>query len=374
VSVGLVEGRTVVIATAAVARGPGEPLSLEDVDLDEPRHDEILVKMAACGVCHTDIKARDGYGSVSFPVILGHEGAGTVVTVGAGVKGLASGDRVLLVSDFCGRCSHCRAGQTAYCDEGVVRTFGATRPDGSTRARARSGEIRASFFGQSSFATYALANERNALKVDAGAPLELLAATTCGMVTGVGAVLNVLPVGPGRSMAVLGAGTVGLAAIMAASAAGASPIVAIDQQRSRLEIASVLGATHTLDTGATGDLVGALWSITGKGCDAILDTTGVGSLQRAAVEALGVLGHLGVVGGGGEPGVPLGLLMTGGKTIRGIIQGDASGTLGLQAVLELHAAGRFPFERLVRTYRFEQINEAISDSIAGVTVKPVIIF
>lgn len=361
-------------AMAAVARQAGRPLSLEEVELDDPRHDEILVKMVACGVCHTDVKARDGYGSVTFPIIFGHEGAGTVVEVGSGVTELAPGDRVLLVSDYCGRCAHCRAGQTSYCDEGFVRTFGATRPDGSTRARSGSEDIRGSFFGQSSFATYALANERNALKVDAGAPLELLAATTCGMVTGVGAVLNVLPVRPGRSFAVLGTGTVGLAAIMAASAAGASPIVAVDQQIGRLEQALALGATHTVDTRTALDLVGALRSITGRGCDAILDTTGAGHLQRAAVEALAVLGHLGLVAGGAEPGLPLGLLMAGGKSVRGIIQGDASGTLGLQALLDLHEAGQFPFETLVRTYPFERVNDAIEDSITGLTVKPVLTF
>lgn len=363
-------------ATAAVVRRPGGPFVLEEIELDDPRPDEILVETAASGVCHTDAKARDGYGSVAFPLVLGHEGAGTVVAVGAAVTGLVPGDRVLLVSDYCGRCPRCQAGQTAYCDEGFVRTFGATRPDGSTRARARAGGevVRASFFGQSSFATHLLASERNAVRVGPDAPLELLAATTCGMVTGAGAVLNVLPVGPGRSFAALGTGTVGLAAVMAAAAAGADPIVAVDRQASRLELAASLGATHTLDTSATPDLAAALRSITGRGCDAALDTTGAGSLQRAAVEALAVLGHLGIVGGGTEPGIPLGLLMAGGKTVRGIIQGDASGTLGLQAVLDLHATGRFPFESLVRTYPFDRVNDAVEDALAGVAVKPVLTF
>ncbi len=360
--------------TAAVARERGRPLSLEDIELDDPREDEILVRMVACGVCHTDAKARDGYGSVVFPLVLGHEGAGTIVEVGPRVRDLAPGDHVLLVSDFCGRCVRCRAGQTAYCDESALRTFGAIRPDGSTRARKGDEPVRASFFGQSAFATHALASERNALKVGVGVPLELFAATTCGMVTGAGAVLDVLPVGPGRSIAVLGTGTVGLAAIMAARAAGASKIVAVDQKQSRLEHALALGATHAINSGTTHDVAHSLRAITGRGCDAILDTTGAGDLQRAAVGALDVLGQLGIVGGGGEPGVPLGSLMIGGKSVRGIIQGDASGTLGLQRLLELHEAGVFPFERLVRTYPFERVNDALEDSLNGETVKPVLVF
>lgn len=361
-------------ATAAVAWEPGRPLSLEQIELDDPRDDEVLVQMAACGVCHTDSKARDGYGSVSFPLVLGHEGAGTVVEVGGGVRGLAPGDRVLLVSDYCGHCAACRAGRTAYCDEGHLRTFGAVRPDGSTRARIGTEPVRASFFGQSSFSTFALASERNALKIAEGARLDLLAALTCGMVTGAGAVLDVLPVGPGRSLGVLGVGAVGLAAVMAGRAAGASIIVAIDRQPARLELARALGATHVVEASATTDLTGALRDSTGRGCDAILDTTGVGELQRAAVDGLATLGHLGVVGGGGEPGVPLGSLMVGGKTVRGIIQGDASGTLGLQRLLALHEAGVFPYEPLVRAYPFERINDAIEDALAGKVVKPVLVF
>lgn len=361
-------------ATAAVARERGRPLSLEEIELDDPRDDEILLKTVACGVCHTDAKARDGYGSVEFPLVLGHEGAGTIVEVGPRVRGLAPGDHVLLVSDYCGRCERCRAGQTAYCDEGAVRTFGATRPDGSTRARRGDEPVRASFFGQSAFATYALASEQNALKVNEGLPLELFAATTCGMVTGAGAVLDVLPVGPGRSLAVFGTGTVGLAATMAARAAGASVIVAVDRRRSRLELALALGATHAIDPTASPNVASSLRAITGRGCNVVLDTTGDGHLQRSAVDALSALGHLGIVGGGGEPGVALESLMVGGKTVRGIVQGDASGTLGLQRLLGLHAAGAFPFERLVRAYPFECVNNAIEDSLRGDTVKPVLVF
>ncbi len=360
-------------AVAAVARIPGAPLVLEEIELDDPRDDEVLVEVAACGVCHTDAKARDGYREVRFPIVLGHEGAGTVLEVGSSVRTLAPGDRVLLVSDYCGHCVPCRAGDTAYCDEGPLRTFGAVRPDGTTRARRGDEAIRASFFGQSAFATHALASERNALKVAPEADLSLLAATTCGMVTGAGAVLDVLRVAPRTRLAVLGAGTVGLAAVMAAAAAGAAAIVAVDRIPSRLELACRLGATDVVDTRSHDDLAAVLRDRTG-GCDAVLDTTGLGRLQQAAVEALATHGTLGIVGGGDGDGVVLARLMTGGKTVRGIVQGDATGTLGLESLLRLHAAGRFPFEALVRTYPFAAVNEAIEDGLAGTTVKAVLTF
>lgn len=360
-------------AVAAIARRSGAPLVLEEIELDDPRDDEILVAVSACGVCHTDAKARDGYRDVSFPIVLGHEGAGTVLEVGRGVRDLAPGDHVLLVSDFCGRCGRCRAGDTAYCVERWLRTFGAVRPDGSTRARAGGDPVRASFFGQSSFATHALASERNALKVAPDADLSLLAAMPCGMATGAGSVLKALQVAPGSRLAVLGTGSVGLAAVMAAAAAGAEVIVAVDRHPGRLDLARRLGATDTLDTGTVADLTAALRERTG-GCDAILDTTGLGRMQRIGVGALAVRGTLGIVGGGDSDGVALGLLMDGGKTVRGIVQGDASGTLGLEALLRLHAAGRFPFEALVRHYPFSAVNEAIEDGLAGTTVKAVLTF
>ena len=307
---------------AAVARQRGAPLVVEEIELDAPRDDEIVVQMVACGVCHTDAKAREGYGGIRLPVVLGHEGAGIILEVGRAVKTLVPGDRVLLVSDYCGRCTSCRAGDSAYCEERPLRTFGAVRLDGSTRARAGGVAIRAALFGQSSFATHALASERSALKVGAGANLRLLAATTCGMVTGASAVLKVLQVAPGTRLAVLGTGTVGLAAVMAAVAAGAEMIVAVDRHVRRLALARRLGATDTLDTAAVTDLATALRERT-VGCDAILDTSGFGRLQRAGVEAFAVHGTLGIVGGGDGDGVPLSLLMGRGKTVRGIVQRDA---------------------------------------------------
>lgn len=206
--------------TAAVACTPGAPLEIGEVELDEPRDDEVLVRIEAVGICHTDIRGRDGELPIRLPMILGHEGAGVVERVGPAVAGVATGDRVLLIPDHCGRCPRCRAGQTTYCDDVLAVTFGGVRADGSPRAHRNGAPIRAAFFGQSSFASHALATERTVLPVPGDADLSVLAALTCGVQTGAGAILNAMPVGAGGSVAVLGAGAVGLSGVLAAGRIG----------------------------------------------------------------------------------------------------------------------------------------------------------
>jgi aryl-alcohol dehydrogenase len=193
------------------------------------RADEILVRVEAVGVCHTDDNARLGRLPVVYPIILGHEGAGVVERVGDAVTRVRPGDRVLFTPDYCGRCEQCGLGFTPYCDEVIPVTFIGTRPDGSPRAHQDGRPVRASFFGQSSFATHSLVAERNIVPVPADAPLHYLAGFTCGVQTGAGAILNAMPVGPGRRVAIWGTGAVGLAAVMAAAASGADEIVAIDR-------------------------------------------------------------------------------------------------------------------------------------------------
>ena len=179
---------------AAVAWEAGATLSIEEFDLDEPRDDEILVRVEAVGVCHTDDNARLGRLPVVYPIILGHEGAGTVERAGRDVSKVRPGDRVLFTPDYCGRCEQCVLGHTPYCDE-VVRGHVHRHPGGRLAPRAPSGRpVRASFFGQSSFSTHSLVTERNIVPVPAGAPLHYLAGFTCGVQTGAGAILNAMPV------------------------------------------------------------------------------------------------------------------------------------------------------------------------------------
>ena len=229
---------------AAVAWEAGAELSIEEFDLDDPRDDEILVRVEAVGVCHTDDNARLGRLPVVFPIILGHEGSGVVERVGRAVTRVRPGDRVLFTPDYCGRCEQCTLGLTPYCDQVVPVTFIGTRPDGSPRAHQHGRPVRASFFGQSSFATHSLVTERNIVPVPADAPLRYLAGFTCGVQTGAGAILNAMPVRPGSRVAIWGTGAVGLAAVMAAAASGADEIIALDRVGHRLKLAAELGATR----------------------------------------------------------------------------------------------------------------------------------
>ena len=359
--------------TAAVAWEPGAPLSIEEVDLDEPRPEEILVRVAAVGVCHTDDHARHKRLPVELPMILGHEGGGTVERTGAAVTRVVPGERVLFTPDYCGRCPRCRMGRTPYCDRSVEMTFTGLRPDGSPRAHHNGRPIRAAFFGQSSFASHALVTERNIVPVPADAPLPLLAALTCGIQTGAGAALSALPTGPGRTFAVFGTGAVGMAALMAAVAGGTDQVIAVDRVAHRLALATELGAAHTIDTTGRdlGGVAAEIRELTGGGVDAALDTTSVPDVIRAAVESLARLGTAAIITGSGDDiTLSASTLLT--RGLRGIVGGDISPLVLLPRLLDLHARGRFPFERLVRTYPFADINTAITDSLSGATIKPVL--
>ena len=360
---------------AAVAWEAGAPLSIEEFDLDDPRDDEILVRVEAVGVCHTDDNARLGRLPVVFPIILGHEGSGTVERAGKDVTRVKPGDRVLFTPDYCGKCEQCLLGLTPYCDDVVAVTFTGTRADGSPRAHQNGKPVRASFFGQSSFATHSLVTERNIVPVPADAPLHYMAGFTCGVQTGAGAILNAMPVAPGRSVAIWGTGAVGLAAVMAAEACGADEIVAIDRVQHRLDLAAELGATHTVDT--TGrelaDVTAEVIKATRTGADVALDTTGNPAVILAAVSALATHGTASVITSSGPPvTVPPGVLLLKGRKLRGSMGGHINPTVFIPRLLDLHARGRFPVDRLVKNYPFTEVNTAIADSLSGVTIKPVL--
>jgi aryl-alcohol dehydrogenase len=362
---------------AAVAWEAGAALSIEEFDLDDPRDDEILVKIEACGVCHTDDNARLGRLPVAYPIILGHEGAGTVERVGRDVTKVKPGDQVLFTPDYCGRCEECVLGRTPYCDQVVAVTFTGTRLDGSFRARQDGRAVRASFFGQSSFSSHSLVTERNIVPVPPGSPLRYLAGFTCGVQTGAGAILNAMPVGARSRVAVWGAGAVGLAAVMAAKASGAAEIVAVDRVASRLALAAELGATATVDT--TGlelpDVAAAVLKLAGRGIDVALDTTGNPAVILAAVRSLAAHGTASVITSTGAPvTLPPGDLLLKGRQLRGTMGGHINPTVFIPRLLDLHAQGRFPVDRLVRNYPFAEVSTAIADSLSGATIKPVLTF
>jgi aryl-alcohol dehydrogenase len=362
---------------AAVAWAAGATLSIEEFDLDDPRADEILVRVEAVGVCHTDDNARLGRLPVVFPIILGHEGAGTVERTGKDVTRVRPGDRVLFTPDYCGRCEQCVLGRTPYCDQVVAVTFTGTRPDGSPRAHSGGQPVRAAFFGQSSFASHSLVTERNIIPVAPDAPLHYLAGFTCGVQTGAGAILNAMPVRSGGKVAIWGTGAVGLAAVMAAKASGAAEIVAVDRVAHRLALAAELGATATIDTAGEelADVAAAVVKLTGRGADVALDTTGNPGVILAAVQSLATHGTASVITSSGAPvTLPPGDLLLKGRQLRGTMGGHINPTVFIPRLLDLHARGRFPVDRLVKNYPFAELNTAIADSLSGATIKPVLTF
>ena len=361
-------------ARAAVLRASEQQFRIEDVRLEPPRADEVLIRLAATGVCHTDMVMRDGLLPTPRPVVLGHEGAGVVEAIGSAVTHLAPGDHVVLTFNSCGHCGCCASQAPAYCHEFFPRNFAGVRNDGSTPISGQGGAIFGNIFGQSSFATHAIAHAVNAVKVRRDAPLELLGPLGCGVMTGAGAAINALQVAPGRSFAVFGAGAVGLSALMAAKAVGAGPLIAVDRNPERVRLALELGADHAILVPAD-DVAERIIDLTRGGVDLALDTTGLAAIAGTAARALGQRGVLGLVGAS-PPGEVLPLDMTAimstGRSVRGIVEGDADPHQFIPQLVELHRDGRFPFDRLVKFYPFDAINEAVSDGEAGRTVKPIL--
>jgi aryl-alcohol dehydrogenase len=355
---------------AAVAPAKAQPFVAGPIEIEEPRADEVLVRLVATGICHTDLAFRDML-PWDRPVVLGHEGAGIVERVGRDITGLAPGDPVVLTFDSCGRCVRCARGKPSYCEHFRPRNFGGSRPDGSSALARAAGPLAGHFFGQSSFAGHAIATARNAITVSADAPLELLGPLGCGILTGAGAVLNSLAVSAGSSVAVFGAGAVGISGIMAARVAGAATIIAVDVKPRRLALATELGATHTVNA-SEGDPVERIRSLTRGGADFAIDTTGVPEALREAVVSLAPLGICGVIAGSETPMTLPWRDVHYGRTVRGIIEGDAIPSEFIPLLIELHRQGRFPFDRLVRFYPLAQINEAARDSLSGETIKPVL--
>lgn len=364
--------------TAAVAEAVGAPLAIRELELDDLRADEVRVRLVATGVCHTDAVVRDGCIPTTFPIVLGHEGAGIVEAVGSTVTDLAPGDHVVLTVASCGVCRNCRSGHPSYCLDSYGQNFAGGRGFGTDTAFSDEAQnaINSHFFGQSSFATHVNAARRSVVKVRSDVPLELLGPLGCGVQTGAGAVLNVLRPGPGDSIAVFGTGAVGMSALLAAVAARTTTIIAVDINPGRLALARELGATHTIN-GAEEDALERIREITGGGVRFALDTTAVPSVFSTMVDALAPAGHAGEVGAaqaGTIGGIDIGTALGKGVTVSFILEGDSVPHLFIPELIELWQAGVFPFDRLIRRYPFADINTAFEDSERGDTIKPVVVF
>lgn len=358
---------------AAIANGPRDPFEIATCKLEAPRPGEVLVRIHACGICHTDLAVKLQHIPIPLPKVLGHEGAGVVEEVGPGATQFRPGDHVLMSFGSCGECGNCRDGALGYCDHfRAINLFG-DRAGGS--ALARNGkQLGGHFFAQSAFATHAIATVRNIVKVDHDLPLELLAPLGCGIQTGMGSVMNVLRPQAGTSIAVFGVGAVGLSAIIAAKIVGCSTIVAVDVVPERLRVARELGATHVV-SGRGENPVGEIVDLTGGGANFSLDTTGAPPVVANSINCLrarGVSAQVAAPPRGTLYAAEASVVVGRGITVRGIVEGDANPQLFIPRMVDFFRQGRLPLDKFVKTYPLEEINEAVDDLEHGRVVKPVL--
>jgi aryl-alcohol dehydrogenase len=355
---------------------PGAPFEVRRATLDAPREDEILVRIRAAGICHTDLVMGGGRGGLSFPVVLGHEGAGVVEAVGARVTKVAPGDHVVMTINSCGECPSCRANLPPYCYRRGPLNGAGRRPDGSPTIFIDEAAVGGSFFGQSSFASFAISYERNTVKIPREFPFHLAAPLGCGVQTGAGAVLRSLDCRPGSSVIVAGGGAVGLSAVLAARARGCRQVLVVEPLEHRRGLAARLGATACFAPGP--GLSDAVRTLCPDGVDYAIDTSG---LPRVLEDLLGLLaprGALGVIGLSPEDrdriAVPITPIRGQGLTIRGIVEGDSDPDVFIPELIALHRQGELAFDAMVKTYAFKDINQAVSDHLQGGCVKPVLLF
>ena len=358
---------------AAIIEKAGEDFRIVDMELDGPAYGEVLVRVAACGVCHTDEVARQQIIPVPLPAVFGHEGAGVIEALGPGVTDLKVGDRVCFSFGYCGVCEACRTGRPYGCRENRRLNFSGQQFDGTKRLRYGSAPV-SSFFGQGAFATHAVVHRNNLIPVAEDLPLELVAPMGCGIQTGAGAVLNYLKPEPDSSILISGCGPVGLCSVMAARIAGCTTIIACDIVGSRLDMAKELGATHCVNAGTT-DVVEFVRALTdGQGVHCSIDATGIGPCVRTSLVATRALGVCAVVGATQELTIHVeNELMGQAKTLGGVVEGCCIPQLFIPKLIDYYRAGRFPFDKLIRYYSFSDINKAFADTKSGRVIKAVLV-
>ena len=367
--------------SALVTSHPGAGFALINCWLDEPRENEVCVRIAAVGVCHTDLGIAAGYlPDLPFPVVLGHEGAGVVEAVGLGVSHLVVGDHVVITGPRCQNCRFCRDRRPAYCQRADELVFSCRRDDGSTALSRRSATdsngaetIGSHFFGQSSFATHAIANAAGVVAIDRSMPFHLAAPLGCGVVTGWGTVRNHLRVRAGESVVVIGFGGVGSAAVAAALAVGAS-VVVVEPSESKRALAESLGAV-AMPTGRD-HLIADVHNATGGGGDHVVCTIGDIATIEQSVAFAGRNGTIAVVGGS-PPGSRISLdpadLLFSGKRIGGVRMGEMIASRDIPVLVDAWKDGSLPLDRFVKTFPLRDIDAAIDSINVGETVKAVLL-
>lgn len=356
---------------AAIQRQVDKPLTIEPATLDAPQPQEAVVRIEACGICHMDL---DGPSLCALPAVFGHEGVGVVEAVGSAAK-VKIGDRVILGYGSCGTCPSCIQTQPYYCDQSWDVTFGGRRLDGSATMRDTSNvSLHAAFFQQSSFATHAIVPDHCLVPMPQDVPAEVGASITCGVMTGTGAILNVLYVEPGETVLIVGAGAVGLGAVMAARRAGAGAILVADVRDSRLEMARKLGATDVFNprSGAMDEWVMAQ---TGRGVGKLLETSGNASAFESAIASLRTGGHMAyaILPSPMEEYIlkPMPLFEKAAK-FEALSFGNTVPQDLYPRMLEWWRAGEFPVDRLIATFPFADINLAMERTRSGDVIKAVL--
>ncbi len=369
--------RRIMEITAAVSTGPNTDFALTTVTLDEPREREVLVQIKAVGLCHTDIAARDGVYGLPYPIVLGHEGSGIVIAVGSEVQKVTVGDHVALSFNSCGACTSCRKGNPAYCSEFTAYNYIGSRPDGTNPlGGADESELHGHFFGQSSLATHSMASERNVVKIDPAVPIELVGPLGCGIQTGAGAVMRSMACPKGSTLLILGAGPVGLAAVLGGVVQKCAKIIVSEPHPSRRALALELGATDALDP-SDGSLVDLVHAVVPEGVNFAFDTTGSVPVINTAIASMAPGGTIGLVGVPKDFSVELPLnivaTMQAGLTVKGIVEGDSDPDTFIPQLVSLYQAGRFPFDKMITTFPMASINEAVARQHDGDVTKVVLL-
>jgi Zn-dependent alcohol dehydrogenase len=362
---------------AAVLREVGSPLAIEDVELDEPGPGEVRVRIEAAGVCHSDLHYMTGDLAARLPIVVGHEGAGIVEALGAGAGDRVSvGDRVaLLWRPRCGECDACVAGNPVLCRYG--RVFAATNGlfDGTTRLHQ--GEDRVHhLMGISCFADQVVVSETSVLRIPDGVPMEVAAISACAVITGVGAAMNAVHGAAGRPLLVIGAGGVGLAAVMGASLIGAHPVVAVDVDPAKLELARRFGAAEVIDA-RNEDVVERVLALSDGGVPWAIEAVGRPETLRQGVSALAPGGSLVALGIGSADAtvpVPINELVQRQKRVIGSLYGSSNPRIDLPRIFALYLAGRLPLDELIGTRRpLTEVNEAYAELRTGAAGRGILV-
>lgn len=361
---------------AALLFEPHTPFVIEDVELDGPRSGEVLIQIKASGVCHSDYHLVTGDTRHPMPVVAGHEGAGIVVEVGNGVGGLRPGDHVVLNwAPACGHCFYCQQQQPNLCDQFVGPIWAGTMLDGTPRLSYRGRPVY-HFSALATFAEYAVVPAASCVPINQAIPFPVAALVGCAVATGVGAAVYTAAVRPGQSVAVFGCGGVGLNVLQGAALCGAYPIIAIDNNQTKMALAGHFGASHTLPAGP--QTLEAIQQLTaGRGADHVFEVTGLPLVQEQAMAATRPGGTLTLVGlspMGSPTNLPGAIIVRRELTIKGSYYGSVSPGRDFPLLLDLYQVGRLKLDALVsQTYPLTQLNEAYAAMLTGNQARGVIL-